>query len=126
NDSGEGHYLLSLSILASGATGSGWVFRSFFHVQCRLILKRRQHEKERGALAWGGFDPDTSAMALNNLPADCQTHSRSRVGFLAMQPLKHAKDSLCVLGVNPNSIILYSDDPRVPLLLRPQMNPGRL
>ena len=65
-------------------------------------------------------------MALNDLPADRQTHPCSWVSFPAMQPLKHPKDPLRVPGLNPDSIVLYSDDPFVPLLLRPQMNPGRL
>lgn len=64
-----------------------------------------QSEMKSCPLTYLRDHPNSSAMAFNNLFAYRQTDAGARIFFSAVQSLKNDKDSLGILGVQPDSIV---------------------
>src|ERR1700722_16956152 len=62
-------------------------------------------------MAWLGLDPDAAAMSFDNFFADGQTDAGAGKFFAFMQSLEHSKNSLEVLRIDPQAIVLYRERP---------------
>ena len=65
-------------------------------------------------------------MPLDHLFADRKTNARSGILCLAMQALEDHKDTLGILGLNPNAVVLKREEPLIPAFYCGNMNKWRL
>ena len=63
-------------------------------------------EEEGCRLSGLGFDPDSSAIALNHPLANSQSDAGAAVFLIVMEPLEYAKDFLLVLGIDADAVVL--------------------
>ena len=71
----------------------------------------RDGEEEGCSFAGFGFDPDSSAIALNHALANSQSDAGAAVFLVMMEPLEYAKDFLLVLGVDADAVVLHRKAP---------------
>ncbi len=64
-------------------------------------------EVEGGAVAGGGFDPDSSTVAFNDPLANSQPNTCAAIFLVPMKPFEYAKDFLLVLRIDPDAVIPY-------------------
>src|SRR4051812_17732024 len=57
-----------------------------------------------------GLRPDSPAVALNDSPADGKSEAGAGV-FVFMQAFEEPKDSFGILGLEPDAVIFYGDNP---------------
>src|SRR5829696_3726660 len=65
----------------------------------------RKNEMHRSASAELGFNPDSATMAFNDFLADGQAYAGARIFFAAMEALENNKNSLEILGGDPDAVI---------------------
>ena len=53
-----------------------------------------------------GFDPDSSAIALDHPLADSQSDAGAAVFLIVMEPLENTKDFLLVLWIDADAVVL--------------------
>ena len=64
-----------------------------------------------------GFDRNAAAVPLDDLLADSQSDAGARKLFPFVQPLKHAENSLKILRVNSQAVILHRECPLLSAIL---------
>src|SRR5438876_10579894 len=85
-------------------------------------LLHGDREVERCPLSWAALRPDAPAMAFDNLLANRQANTRAGVLPAGVQALKDAKDTLGILRVEANAVILHREPPGVALRLDSDMH----
>ena len=73
-------------------------------------LSGRQCEFERASFACSGFEPDSSAVTLNDTPAGRQSNPGSRYLALLMQSREHFKYPVVIRRVDANTVVLDGND----------------
>jgi hypothetical protein len=71
----------------------------------------RQGEVECRALADGRFNPNPSAVALDNALADSQADAAAGICVAAMQTLEDEKHALEILRRNTDAIVTDAEEP---------------
>ena len=72
--------------------------------------RRFQGEIERGALVHRAFRPDASAVPVDDPPDGGQADAGAFELLGPMQPLKHAKQLVRVLHVEPDAVVPHEQD----------------
>ena len=72
----------------------------------------RDGEEESCSFPWLGFDPDSSAIALNHALANSQSDAGAGIFLILMEPFENTEDFLLVLGVDPYAVVLNRNTPR--------------
>src|ERR1700676_2389961 len=88
---------------ASGRLSSA--SRRFSRAGADSLWILRDGEAESRSFSRLGFDPDSSAIALNHPLANSQPDTGAAIFLVVMQPFENAKDFLLVLRVDPYAII---------------------
>src|SRR6185437_106444 len=77
----------------------------------RLPLLRQRKPECRAVFAVA-LHPDTASVALDDLPANCQTHSGAR-HFAAMQAFEDAENMLVKSRLDANAVVAHRENPLV-------------
>ena len=86
----------------------------------------RDGEKDGGSFSKFGFDPDSSAIAINHAFANCEANAGATVFLVAMETFENTKDFLLVLRFDTDTVVLNGKAPRDISIRRGHVNSRRV